>query len=146
MLAAVALTAALAACSGSAASPTQSPTSTNPIVAAAAARAVEVGPLVAAAPMNDGQSVRISGFLLIDGTSARLCAVSLDSYPPQCGGSSVRLAGEVPRATLELLSRTTDPQLAQQTWGWVIVTGTFRASGAGGEPTIELGEIIIGEG
>jgi hypothetical protein len=72
--------------------------------------------------------------------------VSLDSYPPQCGGASVRLAGQVPRATLQRLSRTTDPQLAQETWGWVVVTGLFEAAGLGGGPTVELGEILPTEG
>jgi hypothetical protein len=148
--AALAIAAVLAACSGGAASQTQPPTVTNPIVAgsaaAAAGRAVEVGPLVAAAPTNDGQSVRVTGFLLIDGTSARLCAVSLESDPPECGGASVRLTGEVPRTKLEFLTRTTNRQLAMRTWGWVVVTGTFRASGVGGGPTIELGEIVIEEG
>lgn len=120
--------------------PASSPPSTEP------GRAAEVDALVAAAAANDGKPVRVSGFLLIDGASARICAVELQSYPPQCGGASARITGEVPRATLQRLSRTSDPQLAQATWGWVVVTGTFRAAGAGGGPTIELGEIIIEEG
>lgn len=133
---------AITGCSGSAASMP----ATSPDPRLEPGRAVEVDKLVAAAATNDGQPVRVSGFLLIDGASARICAVELQSYPPQCGGASARITGEVPRAKLRLLDRTSDPQLAQSTWGWVVVTGTFRAAGAAGGPTIELGEIVIEEG
>lgn len=150
VLAAIAIAIAVAGCSGSAASQTLPPASSNlspgAVRPAEPGRAVDVDTLVAAAAANDGQPVRVRGFLVIDGTSARICAASLESYPPQCGGPSARITGEVPRATLQLLSRTSDPTLAQETWGSVVVTGTFRAVGAGGGPTIELGEIIIEEG
>ena len=38
-------------------------------------------------------------------------------------------------------STANEPDLAQATWGFVDVTGTYRASGADGQPTIELGSI-----
>ena len=40
-------------------------------------------------------------------------------------------------------STTNEPDLAQATWGFVDVTGTYRATGAGGGPTIELGTIAL---
>ena len=33
--------------------------------------------------------VMVSGFVLIDADSARLCEVLMESYPPQCGGFSI---------------------------------------------------------
>jgi len=147
---AIAIAIAAAGCSGSASSHTEPPASSNPSAGAGQPAqpgpAVDVATLVAAAAANDGQLVRVSGFLVIDETTARICAASLESYPPQCGGPSARITGEVPRVTLQRLSRTSDPTLAQATWGQVVVTGTFRAIGAGGGPTIELGEIILEEG
>jgi predicted secreted protein len=49
---------------------------------------IDVGELV------DGESgdVAVRGFVIWDNTSARLCEVLLESYPPQCGGASVDIA------------------------------------------------------
>ena len=69
----------------------------------------------------------------------------MESYPPQCGGG-VRLTGEVPADTLALLDTTTEPDLKKMWWGFVTVTGTFRAAGADGQPTIEITDFELAEG
>jgi hypothetical protein len=107
--------------------------------------AIDTDALVAAAATKDGQPVRVKGFFLASGDQARLCAVVLESYPPQCGGGTVAVTGEVPADVLAALEGTNDPALAQATWGWVEVTGLFQASGAGaaGGPSIALSAIRI---
>jgi hypothetical protein len=131
------------ACSAPAtASPTLSPTSgpsTDP------GAAIDVDALLAAAAAKDGQVVRVTGNFLADEGSAQLCSVLMESYPPQCGGG-VRLTGEVPGDTLAMLDTTKEPDLKKMWWGYVTVTGTFRASGADGRPVIELGEVSLVEG
>lgn len=37
--------------------------------------------------------VTVRGLLLDDGASVRLCEISLESYPPQCGGASLAVEG-----------------------------------------------------
>ena len=63
-------------------------------------------------PPLDGQPVRVNGFFLATGDTAVLCSVVLESYPPQCGGGTVRLAGEVPAdvARRARLDRRPDPR------------------------------------
>jgi hypothetical protein len=96
---------------------------------------------------KDGQVIRVSGNFLADQENgARLCALMMESYPPQCGGGSIRVTGEVPAATLAKLSTTTEPGLHKAWWGYVIVSGTFHASGDDGLPVLELGEIELHEG
>jgi len=135
------LTLALAACSGAAASPPASQAPATPAPSAVPStdpgQAIDVDALLAGAAAKDGQAVRVTGNFLSDGTTAELCAVLMESYPPQCGGG-VRLTGEVPADTLALLDTTTEPDLKKMWWGFVTVTGTFRASGADGQPTIEI--------
>jgi hypothetical protein len=137
---------ALAACSGSVATggaPASLPS------APSAAAAIDPGPLtdpdalVAAAADNDGQVVRVKGFLLGSDGVTRLCSVVLESYPPQCGGGTLTLLGEVPADVVAGLDRTTEPNLHQANWGWVEVTGTFQASGPDGAPTIAISEIRL---
>ncbi|MCU0259981.1 MAG: hypothetical protein MUE78_03085 [Ilumatobacteraceae bacterium] len=41
-------------------------------------------------------AIPVVGFLHISGGSTRLCALILESYPPQCGEPSVELVGIVP--------------------------------------------------
>ena len=94
-------------------------------------------------PSRDGQLVRVSGFFLATDDTAVLCSLTLESYPPQCGGATVRVTGEVPADVLDALDSTDDPTLAQATWGQVVVTGTYQASGADGQPTIELTSIAL---
>lgn len=131
----------LMGCGGNAA-----PSGSGPAVTAEPGNAVEVPALIADSAGTEGHAVRVSGFFLADGQTARLCEVSLESYPPQCGGRQVRIVGAVPQSVMSALSRTREPELAQATWGWVVVTGTFHATGASGEPTIELAEVILSEG
>jgi hypothetical protein len=45
-----------------------------------------------------------------------------------------------------MLDTTKEPDLKKMWWGYVTVTGTFRASGADGRPVIELGEVSLVEG
>ena len=138
----------LTACAGATASPPASQAPSSPAASAPGSdpgAAIHVDALLAAAPANDGQTVRVTGNFLADEGSAHLCAVLMESYPPQCGGG-VRLTGEVPGDTLALLDTTKEPDLKKVWWGYVTVTGTFRASGADGRPVIELGEISLVEG
>ena len=104
---------------------------------------IDTDALLAAAPGMDGQPVRVSGFFLATGDSAQLCSVVMESYPPQCGGSTLRLTGQIPADVLDGLDKTTEPGLNQATWGWVNVTGTFRASGSDGRPVIEISQIEL---
>jgi len=98
---------------------------------------------MAAAADMDGQVVRVAGFFLATGDTAQLCSVVMESYPPQCGGSTIRLTGQVPADVLDGLDRTTEPGLTQATWGWVNVTGTFRASGSDGRPILEIAQVEL---
>lgn len=133
------LSLAFTACAGPAAAPTTSGPTSDP------GATIDVDALLAAAAAKDGQVVRVTGNFLADEGSAQLCALLMESYPPQCGGG-VRLTGEVPADTLAALETTTEPDLKKMWWGYVTVTGTFRASGADGRPVIELGEISLVEG
>jgi hypothetical protein len=129
----------LAACAGaSPAAPSVDPS----VPPATAAPATDVGSLLGDAT-RDGQPVSVTGFFLAQDGVAQLCDLVLESYPPQCGGSTVRLTGEVPQAVLDALDSTTEPGLAQATWGQVLVTGTYREAGADGQPTIELTSIEV---
>lgn len=138
--AALFLTLVLAACGTGAASPSSAPpTSDSP---SPPATAIDTDALLGDAAL-DGQTVRVAGFFLATGGVAQLCSIVMESYPPQCGGGTVRITGEVPADVLDALDSTSDPALAQATWGQVEVTGTFRAGGAGGVPTIELASIRV---
>ena len=37
--------------------------------------------------------IAVQGFLVDDGTGARLCEALAESYPPQCGGASILVTG-----------------------------------------------------
>lgn len=116
---------------------------TAPGSPAASPTAVDLDTLTADAS-KDGQLVATKGMFLATGDMAQLCSITLESYPPQCGGASVRIVGEVPADVLAAMDSTrNEPDLAQATWGFVEVAGTYRASGAGGAPTIELGSISL---
>ena len=132
----------LTACAGPAATPSASPTS-GPSSDPGAA--IDVDELLGTAAAKDGQVVRVTGNFLADEGSAELCAVLMESYPPQCGGG-VRLTGEVPADTLAALETTSEPDLKKMWWGYVTITGTFRAAGSDGRPVIELDEISLVEG
>lgn len=93
----------------------------------------------------DGQVVSVHAFLLAADGRAHLCSVILESYPPQCGGGTVRMTGEVPADVLDRLETTNEVGIDKATWGWVVATGTFRATGLEGAPTLELTDIVIAE-
>ena len=140
-VAGVALLAALtlAACGASGSGASQPPATASDLPAVV----VDLGTLTADAS-KDGQLVTVQGSFIATGDTAQLCSVMLESYPPQCGGGSVRIVGEVPADVLAAMDSTkNEPDLAQATWGFVDVTGTYRANGAGGGPTIELGTISL---
>lgn len=129
----------LAACGASSGS---SDSTVGPSAVDPPAAAIDTDALVAD-PTLDGQPVRVNGFFLATGPTAVLCSMILESYPPQCGGGTVRLVGEVPADVLAALDSTDDPTVDQTTWGQVEVTGTYRVSGADGEPTIDLRTIAL---
>jgi len=133
------LTLLLTACGGAGASPSGAPASDAP---SPPATAIDPNALLGD-PALDGRPVRVTGFFLATGDEAQLCSAALESYPPQCGGPAVRITGKVPADVLDALESTTDPALAQATWGQVEVTGTFRANGPGGVATIELASILV---
>jgi hypothetical protein len=68
--------------------------------------------------------IAVSGFVVDDAAGLRLCEVLLESYPPQCGGASIPLAG----------TGTIDPDELQIAQG---VTWTDA-------PVTVLGEIVDG--
>lgn len=137
---AASLTLILAACSGAAASPSASPAaSVDP------GAAIDVDALLANAAALDGQTVRVTGNFLADAGSAQLCALLMESYPPQCGGG-LRLTGTVPADTLAALETTKEPDLKKMWWGLVTVTGTFHAAGDDGRPTLEITDIVLVRG
>jgi hypothetical protein len=92
----------------------------------------------------DGQAVRVTAGILVVGPDARLCAVYLESYPPQCGGGQVILRGDIPPDVLNGLQNSkSQPNLAQASWGQVIVAGIYHRAGGSGTPTIEIREISL---
>lgn len=144
------LTLVIAACGAPAPSPPASetpsvPLSPLPSASADPGAAIDVDALLGDPAAMDGQTVRVRGNFLADEQSAQLCAVLLESYPPQCGGG-IRVTGVVPSDALNRLSTTSEPGLKKMWWGYVTLVGTFRATGADGRPTIELGEIDLNAG
>ncbi len=150
---AAALALILVACAGTASSPPTSQTPSEPSGPSASApapsadpgAAIDVDGLLADAAAKDGQTVRVTGNFLADAGSAQLCAVLMESYPPQCGGG-LRLTGTVPADTLAALTTTTEPGLKKMWWGYVTVTGTFHAAGDDGGPSLEIVDIELVEG
>ena len=98
--------------------------------------------LIGAIADVDGSEVTVRGFLIASPTEAQLCGIVLESYPPQCGGPTLRLTGEVPQAVLEGLDTTAEPDLDKAWWGWVLVTGTVSA-GTDGTPSIAITSIEL---
>lgn len=134
----------VAACGGAATATPSGAPSDSPRPSAPAFDTTEA--LLADPTDIDGQVVSVRAFLLAAGGRAQLCSVVLESYPPQCGGGTVRMTGEVPADVLDRLETTSDVGLDKATWGWVVATGTFRATGLEGAPTLELTDIVIAEG
>jgi hypothetical protein len=58
----------------------------------------------------------VKGYLVVsEDRSARLCDALLESYPPQCGGSSLAVEG-LDLAGVYGLTKPNDPSLAQVLW------------------------------
>jgi hypothetical protein len=92
----------------------------------------------------DGSRVAVRGFILIEANRARMCSLVLESYPPQCGGSTLEIRGSMPPAILGQLDSTADePDLNQASWGDVIVSGTLTAAGPDGNPVLDLDEMTV---
>lgn len=127
----------LAACNGSTASP--EPTTGD----LPAPTLVPIDQLLGDIAGADGSTVAVNGFLLITESGAQLCGIVLESYPPQCGGPTIRVLGEVPAEVLDALDKTAEPGLSQARWGWVDVVGTVDATGADGTPTITIDSIAV---
>jgi hypothetical protein len=144
LAAAVLLVLTIAACAATPA-PTAGPsTAPGPSAAASPARApLDVDGLVGSLGDLDGASATVTGFLLVTGDQARLCAMTLESYPPQCGGATILVLGAVPQAVLSSLEHTNDPALAQAMWGQVTITGQVSAAGPDGLPMITVDTIEL---
>jgi hypothetical protein len=84
--------------------------------------------------------------MLVSGADARLCALVLESFPPQCGGADIILAGTIPADVMAGLDSTNDPSLAQASWGDVTVSGTVSLGPDGTSPTLTIGSIEPSQG
>ena len=84
--------------------------------------------LVEDAAAYDGKRVIVSGSFVGTPQGQVLSELLLESYPPQAGGATIELAGQLPQEVLDVLESTSDePDLVPVTWGQVEVIGTFRA-------------------
>ncbi|MBK5266864.1 MAG: protease inhibitor I42 family protein [Acidimicrobiia bacterium] len=76
------------------AAPPSTSTATAPTVTAVTSSTM-IDSAVQVSSLFDGEGarlVRVSGFLLDDGASTRLCELLMESFPPQCGGAWVVIA------------------------------------------------------
>ncbi len=145
----------LAACSSAAAPSTSAPASTPPASSApasdvpvatdppATAPAVDIDTLIASGAANDGKPVTVKGFFITDGTNHQFCAIVLESYPPQCGGTAIVINGALPAAAMALLERPSEPGFAKVAWGSVELRGTYRAAADGGKPSLDVTEMAV---
>ena len=99
------------------------------------------GSLITAIVDADGTTVSVRGFLLATEDGAQLCGIVLESYPPQCGGPTLSVTGEVPQDVLDGLDTTAEPDLQKAWWGWVRITGTV--SGGIAAPSIAIDSIEL---
>jgi hypothetical protein len=147
------LATAFAACgsavssSSSPSATTAPPTATSPSASAppsASAVPLDIETVIRDQDALGGSRIAVRGFILIEGNRARMCSLVLESYPPQCGGSTLEVRGNVPPAIVGQLDSTADePTLNQAAWGDVIVTGTLAAAGSGGDPVIDLDGMTV---
>lgn len=100
--------------------------------------------LIAAIAGADGTTVSVRGFLIATEDGAQLCGIVLESYPPQCGGPTLTVTGEVPQDVLDGLDTTSEPDLQTAWWGWVRITGTVAAGD--GTPSIAIESIELDPG
>lgn len=64
-------------------------------------------------PSTDTETA--TGFVFVDSAGSHVCELMAESYPPQCGGSRVKLLDLDPLAVVALMSPT-DPTLAPVSW------------------------------
>jgi hypothetical protein len=134
------VTVGLAACAGS--GPPSSLGSPPPASPTGSPAMVTIEALGGNPAAFDGQLVTVQGnFLALDG-EARLCSALMESFPPQCGGPSIRVVGVVPQAILDTFDRTDDPTLPDAMWGTLRITGAVDADAPDGPAlsivTVEL--------
>lgn len=144
----------LAACSWVARSPAagtvglpSSIASGDPGTSSGSAASASVGPLevipvdtlLAEASARDGQIVAVDGDVLADQESAQLC-LFLDVAPEVHCDPHIGLTGTIPAETMASLEYFR----ARNLWyGYVTVIGRFDASGADGQPTVEIHQIHV---
>jgi len=141
------LTLILVGCgAGAGAASPSSPPASDPAVdlPTSAPAALSFEELVGGLPGLAGQTVTTTAYLFIDGDQAQLCGALLESYPPQCGGGSVRLLGEVPTEVIDGLDSTSDPGQAKTSWGPVLDSGTVGTDDSGA-PTITISSIELAD-
>ena len=140
------LTLILVGCAGTGAASPSSPPASDPAVdlPTAVPTTLSFDDLAGDLPSRAGQAVTTTAYLFIDGDQAQLCGALLESYPPQCGGASVRLLGEVPTAVIDGLDSTSDPGQAKTSWGPVLVSGMVGTDDSGA-PTITITSIELAD-
>ena len=86
---------------------------------------------------GDGENpIAVRGYIVApEGEPIELCSALLKSYPPQCGAPSLVVEG-LDLSTIEGLTETTDPSLAQVQWTDTEVT----VAGS-----LEEGVLLVGE-
>lgn len=119
-------------------------TAAPPSAAPSAPTFDDPGSLIGGIADVDGSTVAVRGFLIATEQGAQLCGIVLESYPPQCGGPTLAVTGEVPQDVLDGLDTTSEPDLTKAWWGWVSVTGTVTAGD--GAPSIAISEVALDDG
>lgn len=120
------------------------PVPTGPPASATPPPVVQTPELLARQGELDGQLVAVRGFFLTDMTTHRVCDAILESYPPQCGGATLNVIGQVPAPVLAQLESTKDqPDLAQVAWGQVEIRGILGAARGDAPASITLLEMRV---
>ncbi len=70
--------------------------------------------------IGDATDVSVQGFVVWDSNGARLCAVLMESFPPQCGAPSV-VIGNPTSLTAELEEEGS----VRWSQDWVVITGSY---------------------
>jgi hypothetical protein len=149
--------AVLAACSGTAASPTATldPAATaRPSVLLPTSVPGSGLPPVADLPWLqsfgdavDGMTLLVKGSYYQSGVQQLLCDAMLQSYPPMPGGNRLLLTGTLPTSiTQQLASTRGDPSMAQATWGEVEVIGVYHAANGSTAASMEMQSVRVDAG
>jgi hypothetical protein len=81
---------ALAGCGGTATQDSTQPSGNGGSSAIAAGPGLSIDQAIAS---TDKGPLLVNGSVLADGSGVRFCSALAESYPPQCGGSSLRIEG-----------------------------------------------------